>query len=159
MADATFASPVPTLTQAEYTAWFWTWFRQELMSVDSFGQASNHAAFVRANQHLKAEHWVALATSTWPPQGIPVFAPFSPTGTGQGGYYVQIRPRIRGLPKLARDAPKRRLHRLACATINDRLHLFLEDPSLEASHRLITFTGMERDFNANNLVPENGECE
>ena len=151
MADASFSLPVRSLTQTQFVDWFWSWMHKELLSVDTYGHAAQHAAFVRANPHLKPEHWSSLRNRQWIPTGIPLFAPFAPTGKDQGGFYVQIRPAGGTSP------PKRRLHRLACATIGNRLPLFLADPTLEASHRLITFTGMERDFNANNLVPESGK--
>lgn len=150
MTDATFSHPLRNQSQSEFTDWFWAWVDRELLSVDTYARASNHSAFVQANQHLSQGHWLHLRNHEWPPIGIPLFAPFAPTGQGVGGFYIQIRPG-------GASAPKRRLHRLACATINNRLSMFKEDESLEASHRLITFAGMERDFNANNLVPEHGE--
>lgn len=152
MSEATFTAPVRSMSQAQYSDWFWTWLQDTLLTCRTYGLSANHAAFVRANRHLKPEHWQQLRNRQWPPAGIPLFAHFAPSSPReqQGGAYIQIRPG-------GATAPKRRLHRLACATIEDRLSQFLQDSKLEASHRLITFTGMERDFNANNLVPENGE--
>ncbi|KAI4260127.1 MAG: hypothetical protein L6R42_004204, partial [Xanthoria sp. 1 TBL-2021] len=135
----------------EYRDWFWSWFRDSLMSCRTYDLSKSHSSFVRANPHLTQANWASLNNRIWPPAGIPVFAPFAVTGGAGEGYYVQIRP---GKAKRGVQPPKRRLHRLACATVTGHLTEFRNDTGLQASHRLITFAGMERDFNGNNLVPE-----
>ena len=146
--DATFAAPVGTRwDQAGYTNWFWVWLNLTLLNCTTGSGAGLHASFVIVNSHLTQEHWRGLSERRWPPAGIPLFAPHTPNQKG----YITIQTTDE-----AGNRHCRKLHRLACATIDNRLRLFLEDPSLWASYRLITFPGSARDFNANNLVPENG---
>ena len=148
--DRTFAKPasIERWDQATFTNWFWVILSTTLLNCTTASGAGLHAAFVIVNSHLTMEHWQGLSERRWPPAGIPLFA--------RNGY-IRIDPRDKDSPRdLEGNRPHRLPHRLACATIDDRLRLFREDPSLEASHRLITFPGSARDFNANNLIPESG---